>query len=120
MFNDFRWDDGGWNGIPLSWYVIYELHVGTFTPEGAFDAVIDHLDHLQAIGVTAIELIPVAQFLGTRNWGYDGVFPFAVQDSYGGPDGLKRLVNACHRREMAVIHPEIHLERNGGTTGTGA
>jgi maltooligosyltrehalose trehalohydrolase len=100
---DFAWDDGAWCGLPLSRYVIYELHVGAFTPEGTFDAVIGHLDELVHLGVTALELMPVAQFPGSRNWGYDGVYPFAVQASYGGPRALKRLVNACHRRGLAVV-----------------
>ena len=81
----FAWDDGHWSGLPLSDYVIYELHVGTFTPEGTFDAVIPYLDELKELGLTALELMPVAQFPGGRNWGYDGVYPFAVQNSYGGP-----------------------------------
>jgi maltooligosyltrehalose trehalohydrolase len=99
----FPWDDGHWSGLPLRDYVIYELHVGIFTPEGTFDAVIPYLDELKDLGLTALELMPVAQFPGGRNWGYDGVFPFAVQNSYGGPEGLKRLVNACHQRGLAVI-----------------
>lgn len=99
----FPWDDGPWCGLPLQDYVIYELHVGTFTPEGTFAAIIPFLDDLQDLGVTALELMPVAQFPGGRNWGYDGVFPFAVQNSYGGPEGLKELVNACHQRGLAVI-----------------
>jgi maltooligosyltrehalose trehalohydrolase len=100
---DFAWGDSGWRGLPLSRYVIYELHVGTFTAEGTFDAVVGHLDELVQLGVTAVELMPVAQFPGGRNWGYDGVYPFAAQNSYGGPQGLKRLVNACHRRGLAVV-----------------
>lgn len=99
----FPWADEGWPGIPLSEYIIYELHVGTFTPEGTFAAIIPHLPKLQALGITALELMPVSQFPGTRNWGYDGVYPFAVQNSYGGPEGLKRLVNACHQKGLAVI-----------------
>ncbi|HLD48056.1 MAG TPA: malto-oligosyltrehalose trehalohydrolase [Desulfobaccales bacterium] len=99
----FSWDDGQWSGLPLSDYVIYELHVGTFTPEGTFDAIIPYLDELKELGLTALELMPVAQFPGGRNWGYDGVYPFAVQNSYGGPEGLKRLVNACHQRGLAVV-----------------
>ena len=100
---DFPWENSRWSGLPLKEYIIYELHVGTFTPEGTFDAIIGHLDGLKELGITAIEIMPVAQFPGNRNWGYDGVLPYAVQDSYGGPDGLKRLVNACHRRGMAMI-----------------
>ncbi|HKP13269.1 MAG TPA: malto-oligosyltrehalose trehalohydrolase, partial [Blastocatellia bacterium] len=99
----FEWRDGGWRGVPLEDLIIYELHVGTFTPEGTFDAVINRLDDLQRLGVNAIELMPVAQFPGERNWGYDGVYPYAAQNSYGGPEGLKRLVNACHRAGLSVI-----------------
>src|SRR5512143_2107356 len=98
----FAWDDARWAGLPLKSYILYELHVGTFTPEGTFDAIIPHLSELKELGITAIELMPVAQFPGGRNWGYDGVQPFAVQNSYGGPQGLKRLVNACHRSGLAV------------------
>jgi maltooligosyltrehalose trehalohydrolase len=99
----FEWTDGQWSGLPLRDYILYELHVGTFTPQGTFDAVIACLDRLQDLGVTALELMPIAQFPGSRNWGYDGVYPFAVQDSYGGPDGMKRLVDACHRAGIAVV-----------------
>jgi maltooligosyltrehalose trehalohydrolase len=99
----FPWGDRGWSGLPLEEYIIYELHVGTFSGEGTFEAVIPHLDELKALGVTAVELMPVAQFPGERNWGYDGACLFAVQDSYGGPEGLRRLVNACHRQGLAVV-----------------
>ncbi|MFL6213019.1 MAG: malto-oligosyltrehalose trehalohydrolase [Blastocatellia bacterium] len=99
----FEWRDGDWRGLPLEDLIIYELHVGTFTPEGTFDAIITRLDDLQQLGVNALEIMPVAQFPGKRNWGYDGVYPYAVHDSYGGPDGLKRLVNACHHRGLSVI-----------------
>jgi maltooligosyltrehalose trehalohydrolase len=102
MSPSFVWEDDSWSGLPLEEYVIYELHVGTFAPEGTFDAIIPHLDKLKKLGVTTIELMPVAQFPGDRNWGYDGVCLFAVQNSYGGPEGLKRLVNACHRLGLAV------------------
>lgn len=100
---NFPWEDGHWSGLSLYNYVIYELHLGTFTLEGTFEAVIPHLDGLKNLGITAIELMPVAQFPGSRNWGYDGVHPCAVQNTYGGPEGLKRLVNACHQRGLAVI-----------------
>ena len=96
------WSDGGWRGVPLDELVFYELHVGTFTPEGTFDAVVPRLAELRELGVTAIELMPVAQFPGGRNWGYDGVFPYAAQDSYGGPAGLRRLVDAAHGAGLAV------------------
>ncbi|HXH08970.1 MAG TPA: malto-oligosyltrehalose trehalohydrolase [Alphaproteobacteria bacterium] len=99
----FDWEEGCWWGLPLQDYLIYELHVGTFTPEGTFEAIIAHLPDLKALGITAIELMPVAQFPGSRNWGYDGVYLYAVQYSYGGPDGLKRLVNACHQQGLAVV-----------------
>jgi maltooligosyltrehalose trehalohydrolase len=99
----FEWRDGNWPGLPLAEMIIYELHVGAFTPEGSFDAAVERLDDLNALGVNALEIMPVAQFPGWRNWGYDGVYPYAVQNSYGGPAGLKRLVDACHRHGMAVI-----------------
>ena len=84
--------------------IMYEIHAGTFTRDGTFEAIIPHLDYLKnTLGVTAIELMPVGQFPGSRNWGYDGVFLFAPQNSYGGPLGLKNLVNACHNQELAVI-----------------
>jgi maltooligosyltrehalose trehalohydrolase len=99
----FTWNDDHWFGLPLPKYLIYELHVGTYTPEGTFAAIIPHLAELSELGVTAIELMPVAQFPGERNWGYDGAYPFAVQNSYGGPLRLKRLVDACHQHGLAVI-----------------
>ncbi len=99
----FSWEDALWVGLPLQSCVLYELHVGTFAPEGAFDAIIPYLSELKSLGITAIELMPVAQFPGGRNWGYDGVLPFAVQNSYGGPAGLKRLVNACHKVGLAIV-----------------
>jgi maltooligosyltrehalose trehalohydrolase len=115
----FNWDDGAWWGIPLREYILYELHVGTFTPEGTFEAIIPHLPELKALGVTAIELMPIAQFPGSRNWGYDGVYPFAVQYSYGGPDGLKRLVQACHQYGLAVVLDVVynHLGPEGNYFG---
>jgi maltooligosyltrehalose trehalohydrolase len=99
----FAWSDADWQGILLESCIFYELHVGTFTAEGTFAAVIPQLDHLVELGVTAIELMPVSQFPGRRNWGYDGVFPYAAQSSYGGPEGLKRLVDAAHARGLAVV-----------------
>jgi maltooligosyltrehalose trehalohydrolase len=99
----FGWNDHLWRGIPLSRYVIYEIHVGTFTPEGAFDSIIPQLQVLKDLGITAIELMPIGQFPGNRNWGYDGVYPFAVQNSYGGREGFKRLVDACHNHGIAVV-----------------
>jgi maltooligosyltrehalose trehalohydrolase len=100
---DFPWTDQNWRGLPVEEYVLYELHIGTFTSSGTFDAVTECLDYLQDLGVTAIEIMPVAQFPDGRNWGYDGVYPFAVQASYGGPAGLKRLVDAAHAKEFAVV-----------------
>src|SRR5438067_9730620 len=100
---DFEWHDSGWEGVPLDQYVVYELHVGTFTRAGTFDAVIEHLDALKDLGITAVELLPIAQFPGGRNWGYDGVYIGAAQNSYGGPAGLKRLSNACHQRGLALL-----------------
>jgi maltooligosyltrehalose trehalohydrolase len=89
--------------MPLEEMIVYELHVGTFTEEGSFEAVIPRLNDLHDLGITALEIMPVGQFPGERNWGYDGAYPFAVQNSYGGPQGLKRLVDACHGRGLAVI-----------------
>ncbi|MEZ6113610.1 MAG: malto-oligosyltrehalose trehalohydrolase [Pirellulaceae bacterium] len=97
------WDVAHWHGLPLQDYVVYELHVGTFTPEGTFEAIIPRLDRLKQLGVTAIELCPIAQFPGERNWGYDGVYQYAAQESYGGVGGLRALVRACHERDMAVV-----------------
>ncbi len=99
----YQWNDQGWRGIPLEQHIIYELHVGTISPQGTFDGVITLLDYLCDLGITSVQLMPVAQFPGDRNWGYDGTFPFAPQNSYGGPDGLKRLIDACHARGLAVI-----------------
>jgi maltooligosyltrehalose trehalohydrolase len=101
--SDFRWHDGGWTGIALEGFVVYELHVGTFTDEGTFDAIIPRLDRLKDLGITVVELLPVAQFPGERNWGYDGVYIGAAQTSYGGPRALKRLVDACHERGLGVV-----------------
>jgi maltooligosyltrehalose trehalohydrolase len=112
-----------WRGdrqrFPLQTAIFYEIHVGTFTPEGTFDAVISQLDRLCDLGVTAVEIMPVAQFSGSRNWGYDGVLPFAVQNTYGGPDGLKRLVAACHARGLAVVLDVVynHLGPEGNYLG---
>jgi maltooligosyltrehalose trehalohydrolase len=99
----FNWSDAAWRGLETADLVIYELHVGTFTPAGTFDGVIERLPALRELGVTALEIMPVAQFPGARNWGYDGVSPYAVQSTYGGPNGLKRLVDAAHRAGLAVL-----------------
>lgn len=99
----FAWTDAGFAPPPPDRRVTYEIHVGTFTPEGTFDAVIPRLAHLRDLGVTCLELMPVAQFPGGRNWGYDGVYPFAPSQAYGGPAGLARLVDACHAHGLAVV-----------------
>ncbi len=115
----FEWSDGDWAGADPRDGVIYELHVGTFSPRGDFDGVVERLDHLVDLGVTAVELMPVCEFSGTRNWGYDGVALFAPHHHYGGPDGLKRLVDACHRRGLAVVLDVVynHLGPEGNYLG---
>jgi maltooligosyltrehalose trehalohydrolase len=115
----FAWSDAAWDGIRMAEYVIYELHVGTFTEAGTFDAAIEQLSALAELGVTAIELMPVAQFPGERNWGYDGVDLYAPQNSYGGPEGLRRLVNAAHERGLAVVLDVVynHLGPEGNYLG---
>ena len=111
----FAWHDGSWHGRPLADAVLYELHVGTFTSAGTFDGVIERLDHLVGLGVSAIELLPVAEFPGDRGWGYDGVDLWAPHHAYGGPDGLKRLVDAAHVRGLAVVLDVVynHLGPSG-------
>ncbi|WP_338873056.1 malto-oligosyltrehalose trehalohydrolase [Spirosoma sp. SC4-14] len=99
----FVWTDAEWKNVPLEDYLIYELHTGTFTPEGTFAGIETKLDYLVELGINAIEIMPVAQFPGSRNWGYDGVCPYAVQKSYGGAAGLQKLVDACHRKGLAVV-----------------
>lgn len=108
----YTWTDQGWSGVPLEAMIIYELHVGTFTPEGTFTAIIPRLQALKETGINAIEIMPIAQFPGDnaaspelvyRNWGYDGVFPYAVQNSYGTPQELMQLVDACHQHGIAVV-----------------
>lgn len=101
--NAFRWTDEGWRGLPLEAMVLYELHVGAATPDGSFGALIDRLDDLVELGVTAIEIMPVAEFPGERNWGYDGVDLYAPASAYGGPDAFKRLVDAAHGRGLVVV-----------------
>jgi maltooligosyltrehalose trehalohydrolase len=101
--NAFQWTDSAWRGRELRDYVIYELHIGTFTPEGTFDSAISKIEYLKQLGVTVVEIMPVAACPGTRNWGYDGVSPYAVQDNYGGPEGLRRFVDAAHRVGLAVM-----------------
>ena len=111
----YEWQDGQWTGRDLPGAVIYELHVGTFTPGGTFDSAVARLDHLVDLGVTHVELLPVNAVNGTHNWGYDGVGWYAVHEPYGGPDGLKRLVDACHRRGLAVFLDVVynHLGPSG-------
>ena len=92
----YAWNDGDWRGKELEGAVLYELHPGTFSADGTFDGIIEHLPHLVRLGVDAIELMPVAEFSGDRGWGYDGADLFAPHHVYGGPPGLKRLVDACH------------------------
>jgi maltooligosyltrehalose trehalohydrolase len=117
----FDWspEGGDWRGLAVPGAIFYEIHVGTFTSEGTFDAAISQLDRLRDLGVTAVEIMPVAQFPGRRNWGYDGVLPFAVQNTYGGPGGLKRLVAACHARGLAVVLDVVynHLGPEGNYLG---
>jgi maltooligosyltrehalose trehalohydrolase len=99
----FEWHDARWQAPPLASAIMYEMHVGTFTQEGTFDSAIERLDYLFELGVTHIELMPVAAYAGDRGWGYDGVALFAVTENYGGPDSLKRFVDACHVRSLAVV-----------------
>jgi maltooligosyltrehalose trehalohydrolase len=115
----FAWSDSAWRGIELDELVIYELHIGTFTSAGTFAAVIDRLDYLAELGVTAIELMPVADFPGERNWGYDGVDLFAPARCYGRPDDLRRLVDAAHARGLAVLLDVVynHLGPDGNYLG---
>ncbi len=101
--NSFNWHDQSWMGVPRANLIIYEMHVGTFSSKGTFEAAIPYLGYLRDLGITAIELMPIAQFPGERNWGYDGVDLFAPQNSYGGPQGLKKLVDGCHQKELSVI-----------------
>jgi maltooligosyltrehalose trehalohydrolase len=113
--HEFEWTDGGWTGRALPGGVIYELHIGTFTPEGTFDAAIGKLDHLVDLGITFVEVMPVNSFDGVEGWGYDGVLWGAVHEPYGGPDGFKRFVDACHARGLAVLLDVVynHLGPSG-------
>ena len=115
----FTWTDEDWRGVELADTVLYELHVGTFTPEGTFDGAIGQLERLARLGVTTIEVMPVNAFPGRHNWGYDGVFPSAVQESYGGPEALARFVDAAHVRGLAVVLDVVynHLGPEGGVHG---
>ena len=116
----FQWNDHRWKGLPQEDLIIYELHPGTFTKIGTFEAIIPCLPYLRdEVGITAIELMPIAQFPGSRNWGYDGTYLFAPQNSYGGPFGLHRLVDACHTAGLAVILDVVynHLGPEGNYWG---
>jgi len=116
---NFKWTDDKWINPSLSDYIFYELHVGTFTEEGTFHSIIAKLDHLKELGINAIEIMPVAQFAGDRNWGYDGVFPFAPHNAYGGARGLQELVDACHSKGIAVVLDVVynHLGPEGNYLG---
>jgi maltooligosyltrehalose trehalohydrolase len=111
----FSWSDSGWRAPPLSSGVVYELHIGTFTPQGTFDSAIARLDYLKQLGITHVELMPVAEFSGDWGWGYDGVDLFAPHHAYGGPDGLKRFVDACHGTGLGVLLDVVynHLGPSG-------
>ncbi|MGE0880932.1 MAG: malto-oligosyltrehalose trehalohydrolase [Acidimicrobiia bacterium] len=111
----FAWHDDDWRGFPLKDAVLYEIHTGTFTIDGTFDGIVERLDHLVGVGVNAIELMPVNTFPGTRGWGYDGALLYAVHEAYGGPDGLRRLVDACHGRGIAVVLDVVY--NHFGPTG---
>jgi len=113
--DSFAWTDGDWAGRDLPGGVIYELHIGTFTPTGTLDSAIDKLDYLVELGIDFVEVLPVNAFNGTHNWGYDGVLWYAVDESYGGPEAFQRFVDACHARGLAVIQDVVynHLGPSG-------
>ncbi|MBG0740039.1 malto-oligosyltrehalose trehalohydrolase [Paeniglutamicibacter antarcticus] len=113
--SSYQWGDGAWTGRQLAGGVIYELHIGTFTPEGTLEAAIGKLDYLVELGVDFVELLPVNAFNGTHNWGYDGVLWYAVQEEYGGPEAYQRFVDACHRRGLGVVQDVVynHLGPSG-------
>jgi maltooligosyltrehalose trehalohydrolase len=115
----FEWTDAHWRGLPIEQLVIYELHTGTFTAGGTLPAIIDRLRYLRDVGITAVELMPVATFAGARNWGYDGAYLYAPHPVYGGPDGLKRFVDSCHREGLAVVLDVVynHLGPEGNYLG---
>jgi maltooligosyltrehalose trehalohydrolase len=117
--SEFTWSDKGWNAPPLASGIIYELHIGTFTHEGTFDAAITKLQYLAGLGITHVELMPIAEFPGDFGWGYDGVALYATRHLYGGPDGLKRFVDACHVHGMAVLLDVVynHFGPVGNYTG---
>ncbi len=111
----YAWQDGGWTGRQLAGSVVYELHIGTFTPEGTFDAALGKLDHLREIGVDLVEVMPVNATNGTHNWGYDGVLWSAVKEEYGGPEGYQRFVDGCHAAGLGVVQDVVynHLGPSG-------
>lgn len=117
--DEYRWEDFSWKGLPWENFIIYELHVGTFTKEGTFVATADNIEYLKDLGITAVELMPVAQFSGDRNWGYDGVYPFAPHNSYGEPQKLKKLIDCFHKQGLAVILDVVynHLGPEGNYLG---
>jgi maltooligosyltrehalose trehalohydrolase len=116
----FEWSDEGWGEVALDDLVVYELHVGTFSEEGTFDGVVPFLDELRRLGVTAIELMPVATFPGNRGWGYDGVYTYAPHPAYGGPDGLARLVDAAHAAGLGVILDVVYNHVGPGSEALAA
>src|SRR5258708_14908464 len=115
----FHWTDASWTGVPLEDLVIYELHVGAFSPEGTYEGIIRRLSHLVQLGVTAIELMPLADFAGLRNWGYDGVALYSPARCYGTPDELRQLINAAHHVGLAVLLDVVynHMGPDGNYTG---
>ncbi len=116
----YKWNDQVWNVMPLRNMIVYELHIGTFSPDGTFEGLIKRLDYLKELGVNTLELMPISQFPGSRNWGYDGAYPYAVQNSYGSPDQLKHLIDVCHQHGFAVILDVVynHLGPEGNYLGT--
>ncbi|WP_232065226.1 alpha-amylase family glycosyl hydrolase [Rhodocytophaga rosea] len=117
--SNYQWKDKVWKGIESKDMILYEMHLGTFTPEGTFNSMIDRLADLADTGINAIEIMPISQFPGNRNWGYDGVHPYSVQNSYGTPDDLRQLVDACHAHGIAVILDMVynHLGPEGNYFG---
>jgi maltooligosyltrehalose trehalohydrolase len=115
----FEWTDAAWQAKPLASAILYELHIGTFTLQGTFDAAIEHLDHLVALGITHVEVMPIAEFAGDRGWGYDGVALYAVKQTYGGAQGFQRFVDACHAKGLAVVLDVVynHFGPVGNYTG---
>lgn len=117
--SSFKWSDAGRRGINMKDMIIYEMHAGTFTQEGTFESAVSGLKRLKKLGINTIEIMPVAQFPGKRNWGYDGAYLFAPQNSYGGPEGLKKFINTCHNEGFAVLLDVVynHLGPEGNYSG---